>query len=167
MSKLQKEKVKRGRKDMNRFISTTAMAATLLVGCAGQQQAPNVTLYEVKIPTDVPSSPENSFTNSLEVGPEGRRVPIQITWSAQSDSTGCLKISQVKVSRQGGDPNTVISAVKHFTIPDCGMKFESEDITRYQVVVVQLHYEARKLIKTYTFDGGVASILGNGEFNPM
>lgn len=152
---------------MNKFIAVSALATMTLVGCVGEQQEPKASLYEVMIPTDAPNSPEKSYTGNLEIGPDGKRVPIQITWTAKADKTGCLRISQVKVSRQGGDPGTVISAVKHTSIPDCGMKWESENKTRYQTAIIQLHYESKKLIKTYEFDGGVASILGNGEFSPM
>lgn len=152
---------------MKKSISGIALAVTLLAGCVDQEQVPDATLYEVKIPFDAPGAQEQSFTGNLEIGPEGKRVPVHIAWTAKLDSTGCLRISHIKVSRQGGDPSTVISDVKHSANPNCGIKFESEDTRRYQTVLIQLHYEARKLIKTYTFDGSVASILGNGEFTPL
>lgn len=152
---------------MNKWILTIPLAVTLIVGCEGRQQDQNATLYDAHIEIDASDSSENTFSGSVKVGPEDKRVPIHITWSTKADSTGCLRISQVKVSRQGGDPGTVITEVKHSAIPDCGMKWESVDTTRYQTAIIQLRYESTKLLKTYTFSGSVASILGNGEFSPM
>jgi hypothetical protein len=149
---------------MNTFVRSVAILAILLVGCVEKEQDPNAILYEVQISIDTTDSSEKIFNGSMNIGPEGKQVPIQVTWGAKADTTGCLRISHIKIVRHGGDPGTVISKVEHAIIPDCAMKFESEDTTRFQTAIIKLHYEARKFIKTYIFDGSIASILGNGEF---
>lgn len=152
---------------MNKCILFCAIVSISIAGCTAKKQVPKTSLYEANISTDVPYVTEKSYLKTIDIGPDGKQVPVQIAWRVILDTTGCLKISHVNVSRQGGDPETFVSEVKHITIPECGMKWESQDPTRYQTAIIQLNYESRKLIKTESFSGGVAMILGNGELIPM
>jgi hypothetical protein len=151
---------------MNMVFLVSIVAAMTLSGCGGQKQEQKTSLYEAAIPVDASGKPARSYTENLEIGPDGKRVPIRIAWSSKPDKAGCWKISQIKVSRQGGDPGTVISAVKHTAIPNCAMKFDSEDETRFQTFVISAHYESTTFMKVQTFDGSISLIQGNGEFIP-
>lgn len=150
---------------MKQAIAAILAVPLLSTGCSSVNQPPNAILYETRISVDSASGPEKTFTGQTSIGPEGNLVSVQVVWSAIPDSSGCLKISYVKVARLGGDPTMVISGVKHSSIPQCMMKFESPDTTRYQTAFINAHYETRRFIKTYSFDGSIASILGNGEFS--
>lgn len=140
------------------------IAVLFSAGCSFTTQDPNATLYETRIPVDSPVGAEKVFSMQMLIGPTEKQVPVQIVWSAIQDSAGCFKISHIKFSRVGGDASMVISDVRHSTIPQCMMKFESEDKTRFQAIVINAHYETRILIKSYDFDGSIATIRGNGEF---
>lgn len=149
---------------MRRYSLVAALTAVLLVGCAGAKQPASMVLYDADLNGAAGSGEAKSYREEIEVGPEERRVPIEIAWTTKTDEAGCLRVAHLKVSRLGGAEGVVIDPVRHSAIPDCGMKFDSEDPLKYETVVISLTYQTRIFLKTYRFNGGVAAVQGNGEF---
>jgi len=150
---------------MKRALGLFLFAALLLAGCNEKTQDAKLILYETQISPEVTALPDANYTGEVSIGPQGKKVPVRITWSAGQDKEGCLKIVDLKVERTGGDPSLVISNVNH-TTTTCAMKGESSDTTRFQPAYINLRYETRKGLKTYVFGGNIVTIRGNGEFFP-
>lgn len=151
---------------MKKYIALIALLAFAQAGYGKDKQETPSTLYEVQVSPNVTELPNSEHVGNVSVGPKGKKVSIRVTWSAGKDDSGCLRIVNLKVARMGGDPSMVISGVRHAVIPECMMKFDSPDSTRYQMAFVSLDYVTKVLLKTYSFSGGIASIQGNGEFIP-
>ena len=149
---------------MKRALRLILFAIPLLAGCGQETQDADSVLYETQVSPEVTTLPNANYAGEVSVGPEGKTVPVRIAWSAGQDDEGCLKIVDLKVERTGGDPSLIISDVNHVTLPECMMKWESSDTTRFQEANINLRYETRVGAKIYTYDGNVASIRGNGEF---
>lgn len=149
---------------MRRYSLVAALTAALLVGCVGAKQSAKMILYDADLNGGPVAGEAKSYSEQIEVGPEEKRVPVEIAWTTKTDESGCLRLAHLKVSRLGGAESVVIGPVRHSAIPDCGMKFESEDSVKYETVVVSLTYQTRLFLKTYRFNGGVAAVQGNGEF---
>ncbi|MGE8227853.1 MAG: hypothetical protein ACN6RK_18900 [Stenotrophomonas sp.] len=141
-----------------------AMIAAFLVGCAGAKQPANMLLYDRDLSGGIDAGEVKSYREEISVGPEEKRVPVEIAWTTKRDEAGCLRVAHLKVSRLGGAESVVIDPVRHSAIPDCGLKVESEDSFKYETVVVSLTYKTTIFFKTYRFNGGVAAVQGNGEF---
>jgi len=141
-----------------------ASTAVLLVGCAGAKQSASMVLYDADLNGSTGVGEAKSYREEIEIGPEERRVPVEIAWSTQKDDSGCMRVSHLKVSRLGGAESVAIDPVRHSAIPDCGMKFDAEDPVKYETVVISLAYKTNIFLKTYRFNGGVAAVQGNGEF---
>jgi hypothetical protein len=145
-----------------------ALIALLTLGqTAYCKEEAQTTLYETKVSPAVTALPNSAHVGNLSLGPDGRKVAVRITWSVGKDESGCLRLVNLKVVRVGDAHGMAISNVKHAVIPDCMMKFDSPDSTRYQTAMISLNYESRILLKTYSFSGGIASIQGNGVFTKM
>jgi hypothetical protein len=151
---------------MNRSVAIVVLIALLQVGCSQMKQDAQSTLYETRVSSDVSEFPNAKYVGQVSVGPEGKTVPVRVTWSAGQDKEGCLRIVNLKVERTGGDPSVVIDDVKHVVLPDCAMRFDSPDTRRFQSAIINLHYETRNGLKAVSFNGRIASIQGNGEFIP-
>lgn len=141
-----------------------AVMAALLLGCAGSKQPASMVLYDVDLNRSGRAGEAKSYREEIEIGPEGKDVPVEIAWTTKPDEAGCLRLAHLKVSRFGGAESTVIGPVRHSAIPDCGMRFGAEDTVRYETMVISLTYQTKIFFKTYKFNGGVASIQGNGDF---
>lgn len=147
---------------MNKTLELFVLAAFLLAGC--ETQDTTLLLYETQVTPGLTALPNANYTSSVSIGPPGKTVPVQVTWSAGQDDEGCLKVVELKVERTGGDPSSIISNVQQTTLPGCVMKWESSDTTRFQMATVSLKYETIKGVKKYSFSGPIASVQGNGEF---
>lgn len=151
---------------MKKFVALIALLAFVQSGYGKDNQESQSSLYEVQVSPNVSELPNSKYVGNVSVGPKGKKVSVRITWSTGKDESGCLRIVNLKVARMGGDSSMVISGVRHAVIPECMMKFDSPDSTRYQMAFVSLDYVTKVRLKTYSFSGGVASIQGNGEFIP-
>ena len=151
---------------MKKVIVLIMLATFLQVGCSQITQNAKLTLYNTNVSPDVTELPNVNYVGDVSVGPEGKIVPVRVSWSVGQDDTKCLRIANLKVERMGGEPSLVISDVKHTTLPKCVMKWNSSDTTKYQVASISLRYETRKGLKQYSFSGTIATIHGNGEFIP-
>lgn len=146
---------------MNALLKLFVIAALFMTGC-NDTQDPTSRIYDEQVNPNLTKTA--NYSGDIAVGPEAKKVPIHITWSAGKDSDGCLKIVDIQVNRTGGDPTLVVSSVKHTLLPDCAMEWESKDETRFQIASIYLEYTTYIGIKKYSFKGGVASIQGNGKF---
>lgn len=148
---------------MNKTLGLAVFAAFVLGGCLiWKRQDAILLLYEKQITSGLTAVPNANYTGNVSIGPLGKTVPIQITWSAGQDDEGCLRIVKLKVERTGGDPSLIISNWRH-SVSSCVTMAES-GTTRFEFATVSLHYETIKGIKEYVFDGPVATIQGNGVF---
>ncbi|MCP1496680.1 outer membrane biogenesis lipoprotein LolB [Pseudomonas migulae] len=145
---------------MKHLLGATALFFSILTGCANTSSEKE-TLYQVK--TDTHLSAITNYTKNFTIGIEDRKTPLQIAWSVGKDQDGCLKITDIKVDRVGGDPKLIISNVKHEFLPDCAMEWQSNDDTRFQIAVIALEYQTTIGIKKYSSKGAIATIQGNGK----
>ena len=147
---------------MNALIKFLAITALLVTGCQTLHQDPLANIYDAQPNPGLKK--EANYSGDILIGPDEKKIPITITWSTGKDTSGCLRIIDIKAKRTGGDPAVLASAVKHTFLPDCAMEFESEDETRFQTALISLDLEAKIGIKNYSFSGSVATIQGNGKF---
>lgn len=145
---------------MKNPIPLVLVAVLLLTGCSGETQEPQAVLLEWQSPNVTPL-PDNLYSESVEVGPEGKMVPLDIRWSSGRDEDSCLRIAEIEVVRTGGDPSVVVSDVDHSFMP-CGMEWEAADTTRFETALIKLSYETRAGMRSYQYDGTLATIRGDG-----
>lgn len=133
-----------------------------LAGCGGERQADYEELYSVEgIAGDLTPLPDSDYTARIDVGSDPLSVPLDISWTAARDSTGCLRVASLTIVRAGGD-NVRVSDVKHAAV-ECGMRMESEDTTRFETLIISMSYTGRVAGKRHEFSGSAASIQGDGE----
>lgn len=147
-----------------RVFFLAAMIAASLVGCAGAKQPASMVLYDRDLSAGIDAAEANSFREEISVGPGEKRVPVEIAWTTKRDETERLRVAHLKVSRIDDAEGVVIDPVRHSAIPDCGMKVEEEYSLKYETAVVSLSYKTGIFFETYSFNGGVAAVQGNGEF---
>jgi hypothetical protein len=137
--------------------------ALLSSGCGEDVQVTEELLYQTREPGPQLAAVRDSvFTDSVPVGPEGKKAVLRVNWTVGRDTANCLRIGSVRVDYVGGASGLEFSNVKHKS-QGCGMNFESADTTRFETAYVTLYYEARKGVQTYEFSGPVAAITGTGE----
>jgi hypothetical protein len=105
---------------------------------------------------------DSVYSEQLDVGRGGLSVPLTIRWTVGEDSTRCRRIASIRVERAGGDQGVGISNVNHIPL-ECGMRWESDDTSRFESAALSLAYEGRVQGRSFNFRGRVAELRGNGE----
>ena len=146
---------------MRKLVACAALAL-LATGCGGEPQQANMQLYQAPAPGVQLVPVGSAYTDSLPVGPDGKKAMVRVNWTAGRDSANCLRIASLRVDRVGGDTGVDIRSVGHKS-RGCGVKSGSADTTRYESAVVTVDYYARKGIQTFEFSGPVAVITGTGK----
>jgi hypothetical protein len=143
----------------------TAMTKRKATGPTGKDTNQTM-IYDVQLNPTITA--HKTFSEMITIGPPGKKAEIRIVWSVGKDRTGCLKITKIQVDRISGDPSLAISKVKHSASSSCAMEFPfGSDKTRFQDAIIGLNYKTRIGIKTYEFNGYIASIQGNGRFTNL
>ena len=150
---------------MRKRSTVIILTVLLLTGCGQEKQETNLVLYEKPASETVPGLtviPDIEYTAEISVGPESKKVPLSITWTVAQDQSNCFRVADFKVARTGGEQTVVISDISHAAM-DCGIKWDSPDTTRFEMILIKLKCNARTGLQSYSFEGVVISIHGNGE----
>lgn len=138
-------------------------AVALLAGCGGEVQKAEMPLYQAPAP-GVRLAPVQgaAYSDTLPVGPDGKKASVRVSWTVGRDSANCLRIASLRVDRVGGDTGVRISDVGHVS-RGCRTRPQSADTTRYETTGVTVVYNARSGIQSFKYTGLIAYVTGTGE----
>jgi hypothetical protein len=105
----------------------------------------------------------NSFDKEFQIGFENIQEPMRISWTTARDQTGCLRIANLKFENINKESQLQIRNVRTSS-KECGMKFDSEDSTRFESLVLSADYSTLKTFQVNQYRGSVITIMGNGEY---
>lgn len=143
-----------------RKLVVCAGLALLTTACGEEVKQANGLLYQAGDTTSQ-AAPGSAYTDSVPVGPDGKKAMLRVNWTVSRDSANCLRIASVRVDRVGGDPGVNITSVRHRPT-DCATGMDEADTTRYESARIFVDYKARKGIQSYSFSGPVAEVSGSG-----
>jgi hypothetical protein len=92
-------------------------------------------------------------------------IPAKISLLPAKEPSDCLRIGYLRLDRTGGDEDIKIFNVTTASLPDCVLKFNSDDEQRFEVMLILGEASGYKGIKKYSFKGNLGSINGLGEYN--
>lgn len=141
--------------------SSFLVIALMFAGCAEKQQT-RITLYQAQVSPKTQALEEKVFTNELGYGPDFELVPLKITWTSFLNSEGCWKIADIKIDRNGGNENVVISGIRQKLDSQCVTDMQPVDDKRFEVLTVFLDYKYRSFIKSYSGENFPVIIRGDG-----
>lgn len=127
---------------MKSFLNLTVIFAfgLILVSCSEKQQT-NTTVYQAQVSPPSEKPAEKVFTKEVNIGPENNPQPLKITWKSVLNNEECWKITDIKVDRNGGDENVIVSATKHNLVSSCSLDMEPVDNKRFDTVLIKTSYK--------------------------
>ncbi|MET0397244.1 MAG: hypothetical protein ABW277_10505 [Longimicrobiaceae bacterium] len=146
-----------------KMLVACAATALLAAGCGGEVQKAEMPLYQAPAPA-VRLAPVQgaAYSDTVPVGPEGKKAAVRVRWTVGRDSANCLRIASLSVDRVGGDTGVRISDVGHVS-KGCGTRPQSADTTRYETTGVTVVYNARSGLRRSKYSGPIAYVTGTGE----
>ncbi len=126
---------------MKYFLNLTVVFAfgLILVSC-GEKQQTNTTVYQAQVSPKVQETEEKVFTKEINIGPENKPQPLKITWRSFLNNEGCWRIADVKVDRNGGDENVIVSVAKHNLVSSCNLDMEPADDKHFDTVLIKTRF---------------------------
>lgn len=150
------------RRTMKTLVACAAVAL-LAAGCGGETQKAEMPLYRAPDPgVRLVPVPGAAYSDTVPVGPEGKKAAVRLDWTVGRDSANCLRVASLRADRVGGDTGVRIGSVGHVS-KGCGTRPQSADTTRYETVGVTVVYNARSGLRTSKYSGPIAYITGTGE----
>jgi hypothetical protein len=143
-----------------------AVAAVLLSSFA--QQAKAQPLLDIKLDhkrtgevTLLPEKHEKDFT----LGFGEKTATVHLTWSTARDSSDCLRVADVTLTRTSGPPDLKFSHATIRYLP-CGAKWNTAETTRFETALLFMSYSTQIGVKSYSATREhVATFTGAGEFH--
>ncbi|MEW5926622.1 MAG: hypothetical protein AB1941_04000 [Gemmatimonadota bacterium] len=143
-----------------RKLVVCAGLALLTTACGEEVKQANGLLYQAGDTASRPV-PGSAYSDSVPVGPDGKKAMLRVNWTVERDSANCLRVASMRVDRVGGDPGVNITGVRHRST-GCETSQEGSDTTRFETARISLDYTARKGIESFKFSGPVAEVTGSG-----
>jgi hypothetical protein len=105
----------------------------------------------------------DTINKDINIEFQNFKMPANIRWLVAEDTSGCLKISYIRLTKYETTEEFKISNVKTSSI-ECGMKFESDDERKFETMLITGDIVANKGVKEYNFKGTIGHINGIGDY---
>ncbi|HEY0050135.1 MAG TPA: hypothetical protein VGB68_12650 [Pyrinomonadaceae bacterium] len=147
---------------MKHFLNVTIVLlfSLILAGCA-EKQPTNATIYQVKLSPKIQGAEEKVFTKEVTTGFEDNPQPLKITLTSFLNDEACWKTAEIKVDRNGGDENVVVSITNHDIVPPCALDMESASDQRFDTVSINTSFKYGLL-----GSGGKGAVFIRSDGNP-
>ncbi|RKH95576.1 hypothetical protein D7Y15_41905 [Corallococcus sp. AB030] len=149
---------------VHRWLIPMSAVTLMATACTSYSQAPQLELAARPARPGLESI--GSETTTLQVGPKGMEVPIQITWTRLQDK-GCVRVGAIQVKRTGGPEGVQVEVRIRYggagdsCVTDLNPEPGAPEV-RFDETVVQFAWKARRGIKSFESSGHPVLLHGNG-----